>query len=190
MRRLIGAFLRRPQACGRLLERLFPFGTRTFLRMTMVGAGKGYTNRLGAFVERAFNDTRRLLAERVGAAHWLNPVERAVAREKLAATRLDFVGAEADLKVPTAYYDSDGPHFDGARLLSSYVQMQAHTRRLYYHPIAVGRRVWDFDNRCGPSVHYARYSHLQLWCRVKERRRPVPDWYRGVERCHTASKNN
>lgn len=115
--------------------------------MRMVIAGKGYANRLGAFVERAFNDTRRLLAERVGAAHWLNPVERTVAREKLAATRLDFGGAEADLKVPTAYYDSEGPLFDGARLLSSYVQMQAHTRRLYYHPIAVGRRVWDFDNR-------------------------------------------
>lgn len=140
------------QACGHLLERMLPFGTRTFLRMTMAGLGKGYATRLAAFVARAFNDTRRLVAQRVGAAPWLNPVERAVAREKLAATRLDFLGAGADLTVPTAYYDSHGPHFDGARLLSSYVQMQAHTRRLYYHPRTMGRRDWDFDNRCGGPV--------------------------------------
>ncbi|KAL3227043.1 hypothetical protein MRX96_024402 [Rhipicephalus microplus] len=134
------------QACGRLLERLFPFGMRTFLRMVL-GTAKPTRRQTESFMEEAFNETRRLLAERVMFAHWFNPVERVIAREKLADAQFAFLGAVRDPNVATAYYDPHGPYFDGARLLRSYVEMQAHTRRIYYRPIAVGREDWDFDNR-------------------------------------------
>ncbi|XP_077484577.1 uncharacterized protein LOC144094537 [Amblyomma americanum] len=148
----------RLQACGRLLERLFPFGTRVFLRMAL-GAEK--RTRLEQLMEDAFNDTRRLLSERVMNAPWFNPVERVIAREKLADTQFVFLGAVRDLNVPTAYYDPNGPYFDGARLLTSYVEMQAHTRRLYYKPMTVGRQDWDFDNRYHVSSLRPGYEFVQ-----------------------------
>ncbi|KAH7986944.1 hypothetical protein HPB52_024632 [Rhipicephalus sanguineus] len=48
------------------------------------------------------------------------------------------MGAVRDLNVPTATTDPHGPYFDGARLVHSYVEMQAHTRRIYYRPMTVG----------------------------------------------------
>ncbi|KAK8764757.1 hypothetical protein V5799_032640 [Amblyomma americanum] len=112
-------------------------------------------------MEDAFNDTRRLLSERVMNAPWFNPVERVIAREKLADTQFVFLGAVRDLNVPTAYYDPNGPYFDGARLLTSYVEMQAHTRRLYYKPMTVGRQDWDFDNRYHVSSLRPGYEFVQ-----------------------------
>lgn len=157
---------RASQACGSLLERLFPFGTRTFLRMVLSAQKPtGRPSQMESFMEEAFNDTRRLLAERVMLARWFNPVERVIAREKLADAQFAFMGAVRDLNVPTAYYDPNGPYFDGTRLVRSYVEMQAHTRRIYYRPMTVGRQDWDFDNRCdsgsvkGYVIHNIRFSH-------------------------------
>ncbi|XP_075547608.1 neprilysin-1-like [Dermacentor variabilis] len=152
----------RLQACGRLLERLFPFGTRTFLRMVLSAQNQTHRpSQMEAFMEETFNDTRRLLAERVMFAHWFNPVERVIAREKLADAQFAFMGAVRDLNVPTAYYDPNGPYFDGTRLVRSYVEMQAHTRRIYYRPMTVGRVDWDFDNRYHVSSLRPGYEFVQ-----------------------------
>lgn len=152
----------RLQACGRLLERLFPFGTRVFLSMTLSANNRTrYASQLEQLMEEAFNETRRLLSERVVDAPWFNPVERVIAREKLADTQFVFLGAVRDLNVPAAYYDPNGPYFDGGRLLTSYVEMQGHTRRLYYKPMTVGRQDWDFDNRYHVSSLQPRYEFVQ-----------------------------
>ncbi|XP_037515995.1 membrane metallo-endopeptidase-like 1 [Rhipicephalus sanguineus] len=129
----------------------------------VLGAGKPTRrpSQTESFMEEAFNETRRLLAERVMFAHWFNPVERVIAREKLADTQFAFMGAVRDLNVPTAYYDPHGPYFDGARLVHSYVEMQAHTRRIYYRPMTVGRQDWDFDNRYHVSSLRPGYEFVQ-----------------------------
>ncbi|XP_064469152.1 endothelin-converting enzyme 2-like [Ornithodoros turicata] len=137
----------RLQACVHALERLFPFGVRTFLRMTL---GRDnplrYCTELDVQVERLFNETRWLLAQRVEKAGWLNPVERVIAREKVANMDLAFIGSVMDLNLPASYYNPKAPTFSGKRLLHSYIAIQASNRHVYYHPWTTERE-WDFDNR-------------------------------------------
>lgn len=148
----------RLQACVHLLERLFPFGTRIFLRMSMDEDNPlRYMTHLDQQLEKTFNETRDLLSRRVVAARWLNPVERVIAKEKLFNMEFVFMGTVMDLNVPAAYYNPSAPQFLGSQLVKSYVDIQVNTRSIYYNPWSSGRAEWDLDNRYGfrrPNKEY------------------------------------
>lgn len=138
----------RLQACVHLLQRLFPFGTRTFLRMSLGDDNPlRYATHLDLQMEKAFNETRDLFSKRVLNARWLNPVEKVIAKEKLLNMEFVFMGTVMDLNVPAAYYNPSAPEFLGSQLFKSYVEIQANTRRIYYNPWSSGQVQWDLDNR-------------------------------------------
>lgn len=136
------------QACVHLLEHLYPFGMRTFLRMSLGEENPlRYATHFDVQMKRIFNETLEFFAKRAAAARWLNPVERIIAREKIANMEFVFMGTIADLNVPAAYYNPNAPEFLGAQLLQSYVGIQSNTRRVYYNPWFSDHKAWDYDNR-------------------------------------------
>lgn len=133
------------QACVHLLEQLFPFGMRTFLRMSLGDVNPlKYSTLLDAEIEQMFNYTQHIMVNLVKNAYWLNPVERIIAKEKVLNVQFDFMGTVKDLSIPAVYYDPRMPPFDGSNLLASFFKIQANTKRVYYDP---WHRSMDLDNQ-------------------------------------------
>ncbi|CAN7982496.1 unnamed protein product [Ixodes hexagonus] len=139
---------------------------RTFLRMSLGEENPlRYATHFDVQMKRIFNETLQVFAKRAAAAKWLNPVERIVAREKVASMELDFMATVIDLNIPAAYYNPNAPEFLGSQLLQSYVAIQSNTRRVYHNPWFTDQGAWDFDNRyhvtsLRPGYEYVRGKNL------------------------------
>lgn len=136
----------RLQACARLLELVYPQGTRTFLRMTLglPDSVLRYDTRYDAEVQEVFEDLNRHLQMVARRTPWYDPVERVVAVEKLKGVQFTFFGTAQNLTPIAEYYNLNVPAFRGTRLLESVYNMLINSRRTYYRP---QKRSRDWDNR-------------------------------------------
>ncbi|XP_064485219.1 neprilysin-1-like [Ornithodoros turicata] len=133
------------QACTRLLERMYPYGVRVFLRMTLGDPDPlRYSPILDTDMTSMFNITQQLVANLVSNAFWFNPVERLIARQKIMNVAFDFMGTVKDLSLPALYYGTKVPPFNGKKVLQSFFVIQSNTKRIYYDP---WHRTMDFDNQ-------------------------------------------
>ncbi|CAN8001543.1 unnamed protein product, partial [Ixodes hexagonus] len=133
------------QACVNLLEKLFPFGMRTFLRMSLGDLNPlKYSTLLDSQIEKMFNHTQHLMSNLVNNAYWFNPVEKVIATEKIQRMDFAFMGTVRDLSIPAVYYDPQAPPFDGSKILQSFFAIQAKTKQAYFDP---WHRTYDLDNQ-------------------------------------------
>ncbi|CAN7941422.1 unnamed protein product, partial [Ixodes pacificus] len=156
----------RIQACVHLLEKLFPFGMTAFLRMSLGDIHPlKYSTLLDSQIEKMFNHTQRLMSNLAKNAYWLNPIEKVIAKEKIERMDFAFMGTVKDLSIPAAYYNAQSAPFDGSKLLQSFFDIQASTKRAYFNP---WHRTLDLDNQhhvssLQPDVEYVRgRNHLFL----------------------------
>ncbi|XP_077537092.1 neprilysin-1-like [Haemaphysalis longicornis] len=136
----------RQQACARLLELVYPQGTRTFLRMSL-GLPEStlrYDTRYDGEVQELFDGLNRQLQTIAKRTPWYDPVEHVVAVEKLKGVHFTFFGTTQNLTPIADYYNLNVPAFRGQRLLESLYNMLINSRQSYYHP---QKRFRDWDNR-------------------------------------------
>ncbi|KAM7289945.1 neprilysin-1-like [Ixodes scapularis] len=136
----------RLQGCARLLELIYPQGLRTFLRMSLglPNSVLHYDTRYDQEVTSMFRGLNEILRNVVGHTTRYDPVERAIAAEKLKNMKFSFFGTVQNLTPIAEYYNLDVPAFRGTRLVESYYNILINSRRSYYHPV---KRSRDWDNR-------------------------------------------
>ncbi|XP_037576668.1 neprilysin-1 [Dermacentor silvarum] len=149
----------RLQACARLLELVYPQGTRTFLRMSLglPESALRYDTRYDAEVQEVFGDLNRHLQMVAKRTPWYDPVERVVAVEKLKGVKFTFFGTVQNLTPIAEYYNLNVPVFRGTRLLEGLYNMLINSRRTYYRPQTRSR---DWDNRFHASSLALGYEYM------------------------------
>ncbi|KAH6926910.1 hypothetical protein HPB50_023526 [Hyalomma asiaticum] len=147
------------RACARLLELVYPQGTRTFLRMSLglPESALRYDTRYDAEVQEVYGDLNRHLQMVARRTPWYDPVERVVAVEKLKAVQFTFFGTAQNLTPIAEYYNLNVPVFRGTRLLEGLYNMLINSRRTYYRP---QRRSRDWDNRYHASSLALGYEYM------------------------------